>query len=415
MRNVFDQYKSVENRVTHALATALSEDRRLLRSFLRTFAPNYSPPRTGLLVEEQKLPGEPALSEDEVERRGLPDAWIHDGENWALLIESKITAAVRTDQLRRHLRTAARRGFQHVRLVLITATPYGGRLPPRAAVLHWQDIYSWLTRESPASPWAQRVAAFLEIEEVRMAEREGSFDGSMTRFTGFPFGPDRPYEYGEAKRVLGLAMLELRKRRDLKRQLDMDPDGEGRPAITGRGAPGVWDFLSIRKARKARPFTAYPHLTLALETDRAFAHVTLPNGMSPPLRKQLRSLSFNDFAAILANIERRLRPVARAAKGAAPWFVGVQRRYATQNAIPIIDARLEFDLRTLDPKSIRGRDRVKSQPALAQAAYEALQNRGPNYQMAVGLIMPYRTCRASRQPKVLDLVARTWIGCKPIP
>jgi hypothetical protein len=237
------------------------------------------------------------------------------------------------------LRTAARRGFQDIRLILIAATPYEGRLPQRAAVFHWQDIYSWLTRESPRSPWAQKVAAFLEIEEVRMTEREGSFEGSMTRFTGFPFGSDRPYEYGEAKRVLGLAMVELRKRRDLRNQLGMDPEGEGRPAITGRGAPGVWDFLSIRSARKATQFTAYPHLTLALETDRAFAHVTLPNGMLPPLRKRLRSLSFNDFSAILANIERRLRPVARAAKGAAPWFVGVQRRYSTQNAIPIIDAQ----------------------------------------------------------------------------
>jgi hypothetical protein len=86
MRNVFDQYRSLENRITHALATALSEDPKLLRSFLKEFARDSSPPRTGLVVEEQQLPGEPAPSEEEAEERGLPDIWIHDDESWALLI-----------------------------------------------------------------------------------------------------------------------------------------------------------------------------------------------------------------------------------------------------------------------------------------------------------------------------------------
>jgi len=35
LRNLFDQYSQPENRFTHALLTALNEDRKLLNAFLR--------------------------------------------------------------------------------------------------------------------------------------------------------------------------------------------------------------------------------------------------------------------------------------------------------------------------------------------------------------------------------------------
>lgn len=38
MRNLFDQYSQPENRLTHALMTALHEDRGLLALFLREIA-----------------------------------------------------------------------------------------------------------------------------------------------------------------------------------------------------------------------------------------------------------------------------------------------------------------------------------------------------------------------------------------
>ena len=34
MRNIFDQYSHPENRLTHALASCLAEDRKLLRRFV---------------------------------------------------------------------------------------------------------------------------------------------------------------------------------------------------------------------------------------------------------------------------------------------------------------------------------------------------------------------------------------------
>src|SRR6187401_1697200 len=91
MRNIFDQYSSAENRVTHALMTALHEDRKLLGSFLRQVvgvAPPTDPRNLSLL--EQQYPEEQEVSEAEAERRGIPDGWIFDDNGWCTVIESKV-------------------------------------------------------------------------------------------------------------------------------------------------------------------------------------------------------------------------------------------------------------------------------------------------------------------------------------
>ena len=58
LRNIFDQYSQPENRVTHALMTALDQDRRLLSLFLRELLEVEPPgqPET-LSVLEQGYPG----------------------------------------------------------------------------------------------------------------------------------------------------------------------------------------------------------------------------------------------------------------------------------------------------------------------------------------------------------------------
>jgi hypothetical protein len=90
MRNVFDQYTQPENRLTHALISALSEDRQLLRRFVGWAARQRVARSAPLEIIEQGLPGERADTEEEAEKRGLPDACIYQGDDWALLIESKI-------------------------------------------------------------------------------------------------------------------------------------------------------------------------------------------------------------------------------------------------------------------------------------------------------------------------------------
>jgi hypothetical protein len=75
----------------------------------------------GAEVLEQTLPGdEKEISEEDADRRTLPDGCISDGLGWALLIDSKFAAKVSADQLRRHLRTAARNGLETCKLLLLT-------------------------------------------------------------------------------------------------------------------------------------------------------------------------------------------------------------------------------------------------------------------------------------------------------
>jgi len=89
MRTLFDQYQSPENRLTHALVCCLDEEPALLRRFV-AWATDTLPPRKGIEIVEQQLPGEESeITVDEAEQRGLPDAWIHDGGTWALLIETR--------------------------------------------------------------------------------------------------------------------------------------------------------------------------------------------------------------------------------------------------------------------------------------------------------------------------------------
>ena len=94
MRNIFDQYDSHENRLTHALACCLSEDGQLLRKFVHWATGQRLKATVELQVLEQQVPGQPQSEGDDDEGRGLPDMWIHDGDDWSLIAESKVAAPV---------------------------------------------------------------------------------------------------------------------------------------------------------------------------------------------------------------------------------------------------------------------------------------------------------------------------------
>src|ERR1017187_3937713 len=114
MRNVFDQYKHPENRLSHALAVCLDEERALLRDFLTWIGVVSTSDVKSLVVVEQSLPGDPPESDEDDERDGLPDIIIHDGNAWCVLIENKIKAPLTNDQLARHEKTLRQRGFESI-------------------------------------------------------------------------------------------------------------------------------------------------------------------------------------------------------------------------------------------------------------------------------------------------------------
>ena len=378
-----------------------------------SIAPDSSGRR--LSVIEQSLPGE--LSEhDEVEaeRRGLPDGCIHDGSEWALLIESKAAAKVSIDQLKWHRRTAARRGFRGCRVLLISIGDPPARFPDWVTILRWSEVYSWLRREQPKSSWAAFAADYLEVAEMRGSADGYLKEGTLTKFAGVPFGPDNPYTYTQAKRVLGLLRGELLKDRRLHRMLNADPESEGRGAITGSRGNSVWDFISLKTRRRAAVFTQAPRLTIGVHETFLGVSVTIPNGIRPRFRTRMLGPQFEDFEALIAQVTRELLRVHRRVKGVKPMITVVQRRYLTQRSKPIHDCILQFDPRTALSKPDKLRGGVKAQPQWLRVTYDALRSRRSNLQFQIGAEFPYESCKVVRDSRIVQVVADTWIACKPL-
>lgn len=415
MRNIFDQYKHAENRLTHALMSSLDADQALLRRFIRWTTGKEAP--TGRLdVLEQTLPcEEEPRDEDEAEGRGLPDGCIHRGNSWALIIESKIGSPLTLRQLECHRSTLEKRGFTNLHLLAIVV-----ELPKFQAsgvtIKKWAELYSWLM-DGPQSEWIRRLTAYMEVLERRLIDDKRLEKGTLTVFTGIPFGKeDTPYKYDDAKRVIRLAMDKLRVRNGLQQELGMDPTLNSRKAITGKktSASGVWDYLQLASSKGAGRFTEFPHLTFGIHREEILAIVTVPNGIQNGFRRNLLADGKNGFYLIFESVLANLTKSLGSIEGAVPWMEIVQRHYKSQRSEPMIDAKLQFDLRT----GFDGHDRwpksVKQQPQWLEATYETLSAKKSNVQLGVGAIFRYQQCKVVAKPEILDHVASVWLGCKPL-
>ncbi len=412
MRHLFDQYEQPENRLTHALVCCLEEDPKLLRRFVGWVLGSPPPRGSRLQIIEQRLPGEDEAPEEEAGRRGLPDAWVFNDDGWALILESKIASAVSVKQLRRHRATAERRGFDDIHVLAIDVTCAKKPLPRNVLFRTWSEVYVWFERQTQDSAWAQRFASYMEVAEGRMASDGYLKEGTLTVFSGIPFDEDSPYSYREAKRVLNLAMDKLQARKDLAKQLDVDPRGQRRPAITGKGGSSVWDYLPVRQARKAESFVQYPHLTLAIQQDHVLAELIVPHNIKRAFKRKLIELGDMRFFELLRSVERRLARALKGARGAAPLILTYQRRYPTQRSPAIVDAKLEFDLRTAF-KSVKGKPRIGYQPQWLEATYRALTKKKSNLQIGIGAAFPY-ACPVVGTAKVLDCIAKAWLATEPV-
>jgi hypothetical protein len=409
LRNIFDQYSQPENRVTHALLTGLNEDRVLLRKFLQELIGVKLPcDARKLFVLEQKYPSQQEVPEELLGERGVPDGWIFDDEDWCVILENKIISRFSTEQIVRHRRAAA--GYKTITVVALLqkapkTTPAGIKL------LEWRQIYSWLVRHASSSVWAERVAEYLEIAESKLISSEQFVEGSLTMFSGFKFGHDNPFSYLEGKRVLKLATNSLRGRNDLRKNLGVNPNAQGRGAIKGSQGTAVWDYLSLSPLADDKNFRSSVHLTLSILSDAVEAMVTLPNSLSLGARKNLIELGEDGFQELVHKIVANLKPLVKREKGVVPWFRGVQRRYPSMNSDPFLDARIEFDLRTALPSS----GPPKEQKRWLAAAYGAFVNKqNTNYQIQVGVRFPYDRCPGLRRPDVIDMIAEGWLACKPL-
>ena len=411
MRNLFDQYSQNENKLTHALVTALYEDRKLLRSFLLWSIGQRSLPKN-LEIVEQQLVGEPVESEEEAERRGLPDAIIHDNEDWRVLIESKVAARLTKNQLERHYNTAWSRDFSDITVLAITVAEIKRDLPQYVQQITWIECFKWLKKHEEQSEWSGRVADYMQILEAKWVSDGYLQEGAMTVFTGIPFSEERPYNYREAKLYLKQVMEELRKRRDLSKVLGADLNSPGRGAITGKKATSVWDLIPLKAAAQSNAHTSFPHLTFSLAQDYVQVIAILPSSMKSAMWSRLQSLSEAEFTNMLSEIHRNMAPILKKVPSAVPTVGTLQRHYPSRSSKPVKDAELVFDLRAVVPT--RNKSPIKFQPEWISASYLALTNKRSNMTFSIGIRFPYENGRYTNNTKIIDHICDTWIACKPL-
>ena len=417
MRNLFDQYSQPENRLTHALLSALAADPRLLRRFL-SWSAGVDRGSRGWRVMEQSLPGEPShVDEEGADRRGIPDGCIYDVDGYAVLIECKFAARLNMDQLRRHRRTAFKRGLQGCRVLALVVDAPMRKPPAWVTVREWRQIYSWLTNEAQRSGdvnWAAIVAEYVEVAEMRGSADDYLKSGTLTSFAGIPFNDDNPYTYLQGKRVLELLRRELLNDRRLVREVGLDPTSQGRGAITGRDDNLVWDYISLKAARGTNTFTQRPHLTIGIHDTHLSVAVTIPNGIASRLRSKMLGRNYEEFESLILTVTRNLVKVLTANKGSSPVVVVVQRRYPSQRSKAIIDSQLRFDPRTALPGTARARGGVKAQPEWLRLTYEVLRGRRSNLQLQVAVHFPYAACKVVHEPRIASVIAEVWVACKPL-
>ncbi|GAB5500115.1 MAG: hypothetical protein PsegKO_24260 [Pseudohongiellaceae bacterium] len=231
-------------------------------------------------------------------------------------------------------------------------------------------------------------------------------------FTGIPFSKDKPYNYREAKLILKQAMAELRSQKLLAKELGADIFFEGRSAITGKQSHTVWDYIPLQSAKEAGAFTSFPHLTLFLNRDHVGIIVSIPNGLKRSLRRKLIDLGEQEFVDLMEIVKDRLVKALSKSSSGIPVASVQQRHYRSQRSIPVVDARLEYDLRTAFPRE--GKSPIKCQPDWLHTTFQTLANKQSNLHLSVGAFIPYADGSGLKSAGVIRLTTDVWLACKPL-
>ena len=362
------------------------------------------PPIAKIKIVEQQIPGKPS-SENEQETDGLPDLCLYSNEGWAVFFEMKIQSRLACQQLHRHVASAKRFGFESPVLVAVAVEQCSDELPPNTLSKQWRELYAWFCRQE--SDWARHFVDYVETFEAKAIASNYDIRGTITMFNGLRFDAESPYNYREGKRLIRLLGDELQARKDLQRELGVDPISKGRSAITDTN--GVWDFLPMKFAKGA-PFISFPHLTMGIRPHEAIAATTIPNGISGGFRTRLKDLGQDRFVDLIHEVERKLRPIIRRSRGSQPIMYATQRHYPSQRSIPIEDGRIQADLRTCVQTK---KSRAKYQPEWADAIYQLVVNKRSNIQFGIEVWFDY-SCPIVKSKEMVDLFADSWKAMKPL-
>ena len=428
IRNIFDQYQQPENRLTNALIQVLTRNPHLTRKFIRRFAKRtLLPNRVSLSFACQRRPGDEIRGVDEedyAEEYGIPDAWIYDEHTrWALIFECKIKAELDVKQLRRHVVTARKQGFNAVDVLIITADESRPSVLARVhnnvnvSWINWSQVYEFFASEVDGY-FVSDFVSYMRIVEARMIA-DGHDDLQLTNFAGIPFGPNHPYNEAEAKAILRVLMRELRPRLAKSRILPKVDEKIQKGAMVG-----AWDIIGFGFA-SGEHFTRHPHLAVVLTTslsdwrnfDAVWIQIVLPRNAKSEYWSRIRGAGRDRLLKVFTEVTSGIRPLRRRVEYGM-WepklTLNITQRHFFARREWTRDGLIHFDLDTMLHKRRKIAGDVKSLPAWLDAAHIiGTQSRRANFELALQVRFPLSDRSVCRSPKFVDTLVLSANALQP--
>jgi hypothetical protein len=415
IRNLFDQYEHEENRLTHSLLHTIVSDKKLFVDFVKFSVGRFPFDRKSkLCVGSQSRFGSESITSKKAAWSSVPDATIYDGDgSTGILIEYKVTAPLKTKQLKAHLKWFNRLGIENPILLLLTTD----RESPERVFstvkrnghevywIPWWKVYQWMDRYKDQNI-VKDFRDYMEFLESRIINRNLNWEGMLTMFNGIPFGEGEPYSYGTAKWTLKSLMDELRKHKKLKKIYNIDTTG-GRKAITGS-----WDYIPFAGDSKDN-FTKHPHLTISIRPDWTQVQITLPDKAKAKYWNALISGGKENLRKMLLRIHKRLKQGKPRIPGSVKLQVEVLHRHYRHQKDLVKDGEMYFDVDCLS-EGRKFDSNVKTFMAWLDALDSVLKNRRKaNFQIAIVARCDHIKGSIIAEPRFVDEAVRALEALKP--
>jgi hypothetical protein len=194
----------------------------------------------------------------------------------------------------------------------------------------------------------------------------------------------------------------------LIKKLGIDPEREGRHAITTGHQGSVWDYISLKRYQTSN-FTSSPHATFSLRPEFILNSITVPNNLKGGIKKRIIDGGIELFKATVENVCINLEDITSLDEGIRPVLALEQRHYKSQRSNAIHDGMIKVDLRAIvgDHNSA-----VKYQPMWLESIYNILINKKTNIQLSLQVRFPYSS-ECMRNEQAAETLAETWIRLKP--
>ncbi|MBI2165116.1 MAG: hypothetical protein HYU29_01780 [Chloroflexi bacterium] len=386
LRNIFDQYSQLENRVTHALAHALVSDMSLRTAFSQQAARHETMGKPAIIVQDRSGQGD-----------SVPDLTILDESGFRITMENKLQLdSVEADQLARHWKRVAYGGQQSGCVLVITPDLHEpkevqGMRQDGANIrwVPWQQVYQWMMELGRRKPTAAIALAFCEyLRQVEgVLQKEGN-DVMLSTFDGIDF-KQGVRDDSQARSLLAHI------RRHIESSGAMRQQFPGLNPQLGRKQSSYWTSIGLvrpaSEEERSDPFNKHPHLTIEFEEAQFSAFIVLPHAARHEYKRRASEATLDAWRRVFADILEAILRLEEAPKP-VPYVLIEQRHWITRKGAPTVDGKVEFTLDTL-ASSLKVDGKVKDNekwfsvvPSLIRTSSQA------NIEVQVGLHYPYGRC-----------------------